>query len=185
MFDKKFIDRYKSVTAPDELYDKIMNAAPYEEKRNVRVYVKTALSFAAVFIAVVVTVFALQGNDYVPGVYVEGERLTGEVSITEADNGGIMLARGMNELTCKLDFELEEDTVISLSEGLLFSENGEIILESGAAASFKGNLSVKWLIPGADTQAVYTAVLEDKNGTYSITLSFDSQAQIWCACLTK
>ena len=185
MSDKSFISRYRSITAPDELYGRIMNADIPEDKKNIKVYVKTALSIAAVFVAVIVTAFMLNGRDSMPGVYVEGERLTGEVSITEADNGGIMLARGMNELTCNLELELKEETVISLSEGLLFADNGEILLESGNEASFNGRICTKWIIPRADSTKTYNVRLQDKNGTYFITLSFDSQAQIWSACLTK
>ncbi len=185
MSDKGFISRYKSIKAPDELYGRIMNADIPEDKRNIKVYVKTALSIAAVFAAVIVTAFMLNGRNYVPGVYVEGERLTGEVSITEADNGGIMLARSISELTCNLEFDLKEETVISLSDGLLFSDDGEILLESGKEASFNGRICAKWLIPGADSTKTYNARLQDKNGTYFIILSFDSQAQIWSACLTK
>lgn len=185
MFDEKFRSEYKNITAPDELYNKILNAETPEVKNNIKVYVRTALTLAAAFAAVFITAFTISDRGSIPNVYLDGEKLTGEVSITQDDNGGIMLARSMNELSLMITLELESETALTLSEGLIFSDSGEMLLASENSKTFNGSVSFNWIIPGADTEKVYSMELKDKNGTYFITLSFDSRAQIWNACLTK
>ncbi len=185
MFDEKFISEYKKIKAPDELYDKIQNAEAPQVKNNIRVYVKTAITVAAAFAVVLITAFALSDKGSIPDIYIGGEKLAEEVNITKASDNGIMLARSMDELSVDITLELKAETSLTASDGLLLSSEGELLTEGGNSISFSENVALKWMIPVPDTEKTYEIEFTDKNGTYFITLSFDSRAQIWNACLTK
>ncbi|MBR3767754.1 MAG: hypothetical protein IKL10_05895 [Clostridia bacterium] len=184
MLDKKFTDEYKSIKAPVELYDRIMNAEkPEVKKSNVVPFGKLASLAAAV--AVIIIAGFVFSSDSLPAVYMGTEKLTGEVSIAEESNDALMLARAMNEIKCELTFDIKRETKIFLSEGLLFDEKDNIILEAEKEEVFSEKFSCKWVVPMADESRTYEIRLSDKNGTYFITLSFDRQNGTWTASLTK
>lgn len=185
MSEDNFKKEYQSIKAPEELLGRIKDAGSSTHSRNNVIAVSSVLSVAAAVAVIFVSVFMFKGNDAFPSVYLGNEKLTGDVGITEDNNGGISLARAVNEINCDLVFDFTQETKIFLSEGLLFDENGNIMLGAGEEASFDGRLSCVWTLPSADESRIYEISLTDKNGEYSVKLEFDRQEGIWTARLTK
>lgn len=184
MFDEKIKEEYRSIKAPEELYERIMNAESSDNKNNI-VSIRKTLSVAAVLAVVILaSLFFYKGNS-VPEIYMGAERLTGEVSVTQNSGDGISLARAINEISCVLTFDLKTDTKFILSDGFLSDGENSVILEKNEEENFNGRFSCKWVIPMADEAETYEIRLTDKKGTYFVNLYFDGQEKAWTACLTK
>lgn len=184
MADKKFREEYGSIKAPEELYGRIMNARKDEVKSTVQPFrkiVAAAASFAVILTAAV----AMLTYDKSPEIYVGGTRLTGEIELTEKNNDGLMLARAGNEVSCEFNFSFDRETTVSLSDGILLSENGTVISASDEEKSFKDSLLCKWVIGNADNGKTYEMKLSDGRKNYLITLFFDSVDGQWTAALTE
>ncbi len=185
MFDDNFISEYKSIKAPDELYQRILRE---EKKENTasRVVVFRRVAAMAAAIAVMIGVgFMLRSEGTRPSVYVNGSELTETVTFAGAQQNGIMLARNLNELACEVDIEFSVPTEITADGGILTAEDGTVILASGSAVTREGAFKAVWTIPGADNELVYSLSFEDKDGSYRIKLYFDGEADCWTAELTK
>ncbi len=185
MSDIKIREEYLKIKAPDELYERIMNAGPTEEKKAVIIPFGRIVAMAAALAVIIATGFILKSGGAMPSVYMGNEKLTGEITLTQAENEGIMLARTGTEISCEMTVELKRDTTVELTHGILLSESGEVLLAEGESSVFSENLFCKWVVPAADEETTYSLSLSDKNGTYLINLYFDKQAENWTVCLTK
>lgn len=185
MSDKSFIAEYKSIKAPDELFDKIMTDSRPPEKTNIKVYIKTAAGIAAALIITLVSAFALTGNSNAPSIFIGDELLTGEVLITSENADGIMLARAVNELCVNFRIEEKEDISITPKNGFVLDENGEILCEENNTLGISSSSALRWTIPIPDENSIYTMDISDKNGNHTLTLSFDRQTENWTVSLNK
>ena len=184
MADKRFREEYSSIKAPEELYGRIMNAKKDEVKSSVvpfRKIIAAAASFAVVLTAAV----AMLTYDGAPEIYVGGTRLTDEVELTEKNNDGLMLARTGNEVSCAFSFEFNKDIKVSLSDGMLFSEDGALISDSSEEKTLSGKTQCKWVVMNADNGNKYEMRISEGRRNYLITLSFDNAAGQWTAALTE
>lgn len=185
MFDKSFISEYKSIKAPDELYERILNADTVRTKKNNVVLFRKIAASAAAFAVIAVTGFILLSGNDSPEIYVGSEQLTGEITISEAGNKGIMLARAGDAVECELDIVLKRDASAVLSDGVLLSESGEVILRTGEEKVFSEKIICKWTVPFADTEKEYTLTLKDKKNEHSVKLYFDRFDSTWKVNLTE
>ncbi len=185
MFDDKVREEYKSIKAPEELYEKIMNAEPAVNKTAQVIPFRKILAAAAALAITVISAFVLTGRNSMPVVYMGTEKLTGEIALTEVENNGIMLARMSNEISCEMTLELKKDTTVFLKQGILLSASGEVLLAQGENTVFSDTVRCNWTVPAADTSSVYEMEISDKNGTYLITLYFDIQTDSWTVCMTE
>lgn len=181
----KFISEYKSIKAPDELYERILNADTVREKKNNVVLFRRIAASAAAFAVIAVTGFVLLTGDSAPEIYVGNEQLTGEITLSEAQNNGIMLARAGDAVECDLNFSVKREALVSVSDGFLQDADGKTILESGENKSFSGEFTAKWTVPFADAEKEYTLILKDKKNEYSVKLYFDSIDNEWVVNLTE
>ncbi len=185
MSDESLRAEYLKIKAPEQLYERIMNAGPTEEKNTVVIPFRKIVAMAAALAVIIATGFMLTTVNTVPAVYMGNERLTGEITLTQAENDGIMLARMGNEVSCEMTLELKRDTTVELTQGLLLSQSGEVLLAEGEKSVFSDDLFCKWVVPAADEETTYSVGLSDKKGTYLINLYFDKQTGNWTVCLTK
>ncbi len=184
MTDKKFREEYNSIKAPEELYGRIMNSGKDEVKSSVQPFRKI-IAAAASFAVILTAAVAMLTYDGAPEIYVGGTRLTGEVELTEKNNDGLMLARAGSEVSCEFTFSFDRETTVSLSDGILLSEDGTVISVSDEEKSFKDALLCKWVIGNADNGKTYEMKLSDGRRDYFITLSFDNADGQWTAALTE
>ena len=185
MFNDKVRAEYQSVKAPEELYERIMNAEPAREEKAVVVQFRKIAAMAAALAVIVATGFILTMSDNAPVIYMGSERLTGEIALTQAENDGIMLARMGNDVSCEIVLELKKETTVALSQGILLSQSGEVLLAEKEMKEFSGSLRCNWVVPAADEEVIYEMTLADKKDTYNITLYFDRQTDNWTVCMTK
>lgn len=185
MFDDKFIEEYKRIKAPDELYQRILGEEKKENKTS-RVVVFRRLTAAAAAIAVIIAAgLALMPRGNQPTVYVNGNELSEAVTFASSAGDGIMLARNFSELSCEIDIRFPELTQVTVHDGILTSEDGTIILSAEGTMDCEASLKAVWTVPDADNSLVYSLSFKDKNGSYRITLYFDGEADYWTAELTK
>lgn len=184
MSDKGFMSEYKSIKAPEELYDRILNADKKTQKNNILMFRRISASAAALAI-IAVTAFVVMSGNSSPEIYVGAEQLTGEVALTENGTDKIMIARTGNTVKCEFSLKLKKESVLIISEGYLFDENDGIILEAGEEKSFSDKLTVRWEIPFADTQKEYYLTLSDGKREYSVKMYFDSTDGNWAVSLTE
>lgn len=185
MFNDKVRAEYQSIKAPDELYERIMNTEPAREEKAVVVQFRKIAAMAAALAVIIATGFVLSMYDKAPVIYMGSERLTGEIALTQAENDGIMLARMSNEVSCEIVLELKKETTVALSQGILLSQSGEVLLEENESKEFSGTLRCNWVVPAADEDVVYEMTLSDNKGLHNITLYFDRQTDNWTVCMTK
>ena len=185
MSDERLREQYLEIKAPDELYERIMNAEPTRENKAVIIPFRSIVAMAAALAVIIATGFILTMSGSDPTVYMGSERLTGEITLTQAENDGIMLARMGNEISCEMTLELKRETTVELTQGLLLSQTGEVLLAEGEQTVFTDDIFCKWVVPAADEEMTYSLSLSDKNGTHLINLYFDKQTDNWTVCLTK
>lgn len=185
MSENKFRAEYMSIKAPEELYERILNADSVSTGKGRVVLFRRIAASAAAFAVIAVTGFVLLLGNKAPEVYVGSEQLTGEISISETQNSGIMLARAGNSVECELSFSLKREARVSISDGFLRDESGEIKLASGEEKSFSDKFAVVWSVPDANTEKEYTLTLRDNREEYSVKLYFDRIDSEWKVNLTE
>lgn len=185
MPDERFKEQYKNIKAPDELYSRIMNAEFSSVKKKKAPVISIAGSIAASVAVIFIAAFGFFGNPASPVIFAGEEKLTGEVVLTEDDSADIMLLRSTGEISCNFTVELKENSLVEISEGFLFDENGNILIDSQQGKEFSEKLTCCWTVFNADTEKQYEMKLSDKNGIYIITMSFDSTLGKWTVGLTK
>lgn len=184
MSDSKFRSEYLNIKAPDELYDRIMNADETKVKNGNIVQFRKIGSLAAAIAVILVAGFFFMNADKTPEVYVGNEKLTEEVHITEANSGSLMLARMNNEIMCELTINLKTETEVFTSQGSLYSENGEILADNNKSGVFSGELKCKWVVPMPDASFNYIITLKDKSGFHYVKLYYDDEASQWATCFS-
>ncbi len=185
MFNDKVRAEYQSIKAPEELYGRLLNTDRPGEKKATVISFRRIAALAAAFAVVICCAFVLTQRSNIPDIYLGSEKLTGEITLTSENNDGIMLARMGTEIGCEMTLELKKDTRVSVIQGILLSDSGEVILAEGEDKVFSENLRCKWLVPDADREMTYEIRLFDEKGTYLINLYFDKQTENWTVCLTK
>ena len=185
MFNEEIRAEYQKIKAPDELYDRILNADRTGEKKAVVIPFRRIAALAAALAVIICSTFILTDRSAMPDIFLGSERLTGEIALTNENNDGIMLARMGNEVGCEMTLQLKKDTTVTVIHGILLSDSGEVILAEGENKVFSDDLRCKWLVPDADEDMTYTLSISDKKGTYNINLYFDGQTDNWTVCLTK
>ncbi len=184
MSDSRFREEYLNIKAPEELYDRIVNADETEVKSGKLVQFRRIGSLAAAIAVILVAGFFFMNSDKTPEVYVGAERLTEEVHITQAQSESLMLARLGNEIMCDLTINLRTETEVFTSWGTLYSENGEILADNNKTGVFSGELKCKWVVPVPDPSFSYLITLKDKNGFHYVKLYYDNDVSQWTACFT-
>ena len=185
MFNEEIRAEYQKIKAPDELYERILNAERTGKKNAVVIPFRKVAAMAAAVAVIICCAFVLTNTSSVPDIYLGSERLTGEIALTNENNDGIMLARMGNEVGCEMTLQLKKDTTVTVIHGILLSDSGEVILAEGENKIFSDDLRCKWLVPDAREDMTYTLSISDKKGTYNINLYFDGQTGNWTVCLTK
>lgn len=182
MPDKKTVDAYRSIRAPEELREKVLSSTKEENrpKNNIVVFRKIS-SVAAVLAAVVLAslVVVSPWND-VKVAGVNGKIGSSYTSVKDNENAAVF-ARYSDELTVPLTLDVSKDTEITVTDGNVTDEAGEMISAVG-----KGEKAdIYWTIPAADEDVSYEMTLSNSKNTYLITLSFFTETDEWKICSVK
>lgn len=190
MFDKKEIEAYQNISAPDDLRERVLSAC--EEggsgKRGFAGMVRMLSALAACFVLVAVfSVFAI-GNFGTFSVSVDGKTLT-ENGMTLAANEGDVAPLAMRMLSGKevpLLFTLSEKTEFSVSGGTMrmFDPETNALLASGSTLVAENDVMIRWtvLAEADETEnAVLSFEMTVRRGKKSDTvlLTYDAASQDW------
>lgn len=139
MFKEQELNTYRSITAPQELYERIM-AAP-KPKRRMPHYVTGLV--AACLVLVMGAGFFFRGGE--PGIRIHGQSL--ESSVSYYDLAPAVEQRTSNVLTVPVELELSKESRITVTHGQLTLGEGEPEQEVTAS----GSVTVLWQISRGET----------------------------------
>ena len=162
MFDKSQLQAYSSIKAPDELYDKVIASKPKKSK----IYLlPLAVSFAACLMLIFGSVF--YWGSYNPQVTFNGQNLTDSVVFYAVSPAKALDMRSSPVLSVPVELKLDEETEVSVNEGVLMLENGEKVKYN----TFKGNVSLIWEIEQAENFPKAVMTLKSNKVTKEIVLT--------------
>lgn len=180
MFSENQIKEYKSISAPEELRQKVLSMKKAEKKQAFKVRNIGIYAAAACLVLVISLSGVFGGNDF--SASFNGQKLDSGAVTVQTDSGIAMLdARSLDELSVDIEIETSKNAEIEVSDGSIQisdTETGEV----SDNTSFKGKKIVRWTIANADESETYEMTVTFKNGkTETITLEYDRQAQCWTA----
>lgn len=166
MFKEQELNTYRSITAPQELYDKIMAA-----KRPKVHWPKYAAGLVAACLVLLMGVgFFFRGGE--PGIMINGQPL--ESSVVYHDLSPVAELRTSDVLTVPVVLELPTKSRITVTQGQLTLGNGEPSQEVTAS----GSVTLFWEVPRGTAmcelhidggKAVTTLTLENEETQIMIT----------------
>ena len=190
MFDKKEVEAYQNISAPDDLRERVLSAceAVQPRKRSLAEAVRMLSALAACFVLVAVfSVFAI-GNFGTFSVSVDGKTLT-ENRITLAANECDVAPLAMRMLSGKevpLLFTLSEETEFSVSGGTMrmFDPETNALLASGSTLVAENDVMIRWtVLAEADEtnreNVSFEMMVCSGKKSYTVVLAFDEDAQVW------
>ena len=154
MFDEKQLEQYRSITAPQTLKARVM--AQENKSHKIISFPRKALSLAACIAVVIVCAFAF-GNGGT------------SVSISAAP----MTVSRSTDTSVMLDVDVRNDAVITVSDGLLKTANGN---ELSSQVKISGETQLEWLV---DFDKTYMLTVENGKQTKQYSLGFNEHSQLW------
>ncbi len=152
MFEEKELEQYRSITAPQSLKARVM--AQENKSHKIISFPRKALSLAACIAVVIVCAFAF-GNSGT------------SVSISSAP-----MAVSRSADTCiMLDVDVRKDAVVTVSGGMLKSENG-----LSSQIEISGKTQLEWFV---DYDESYILTVENGRKTHQYSLGFNEHSQMW------
>ena len=166
MFDKKQLDAYKSIKAPHELYEKVMDSQPTKNKSKIYLIPMVA-GFAACLVIFVGAFMAFDSSGLKVSVF--GRELTSTVSYNPSTEPSVASARALPTLSVPVKLEISKNTEVSVSSGFI------LLGDSSPATSVTvdDNTELIWEIELTDKFIPCEMTLKDKNGTTTLTLTQD------------
>lgn len=194
MFDKKEIEAYRSISAPDTLRDRILNEYESETKSPKYTFAGVAKmlgSLAACFVLAVVFSVLAVGNFGSASVSYNGEALSENEIVLADENAGIspLFARMISQTEVPLLFTLNDKTEFSVSDGVMqmMDPDTEELLDFGyklTAEKAEKNVLIRWSVCAEPDLAPEKAIafemaVRSGKKSYVIVLSFDADARVW------
>ncbi len=166
MFDKKQLDAYNSIKAPDELYEKVIGSESTKKKSKIYL-IPLVASFAACLVIFVGAFIAFDSSELKVSVF--GEELTSTVSYNPSSEASVASARALPTLSVPVELEISKTTEVSVSSGFI------LLGASSPATSVTSdeNIQLIWEIELKDDFTPCEMTLKDKNGTTTLTLTQD------------
>lgn len=181
MFSEEQVKAYKSIKAPDELYERVLTACETPVKKKNNIYKFSSLAAClAVFIAVAI-VFGAAGFSGGTTVNINGSALSASpialpVSAAEAS------ARTVSGI--QLEADVEKNSDIYTSDGNVY------IYDTETDEELYGNITAEkvtlvWDIIPENTEKTYVLTIENSRGATEVTLLFDETAGWQICCIEK
>ncbi len=166
MFDKKQIDAYNSIKAPDELYEKVISNGASTKKSKIYLLPLVA-SFAACLVIFVGAFMAFNSSGLKVSVF--GQELTSTVSYTPESEAGVALARAVPTLSVPVELDVNKATDISVSSGFIFLGASS----PATSVTVEEKTELTWLVELTDDFTSCEMTLKDSKGTTTLTLTQD------------
>lgn len=182
MFDQKQADAFRSITAPEELRERVL-AMEQKKSRNSRRLIMSISSAAACLLLVAAIPLRGRTLQKKPVFSVNGTTLAEEAMLLSDESSGAMTAsaRTVQKYTAVISAEFPTDTTLAVSDGRieLTSIDSSEVIGQGEECKAKGEVLIRWTvdIPEKDAQYYLTADTDSKEQT--ITLYYESAAGLW------
>ena len=168
MFDKKHIDAYSNIKAPDELYEKVANAKPQKTK----IYLIPLVSSLAACLFLIFGIAAFSSMGFSPEVNFNGNVLSTDSVITGTTNSDSAPAsayemRSIATLEFPVELNIESKTEVKVSEGVLIPENGDRV----QSLTLNDNAALLWEVNPTDEETEFTMTLSSFGKTQQIILT--------------
>lgn len=188
MFDKKEIEAYKSITAPDELRERVFSTAAnniFESKRTIQRKIgAVAAAAAGLIILVGLPVYMLRSSAK-PEILLFGDPLTadGIAIIEESAVSAEASARSTPTFSVRLELELKCKTEISVTDGTMTVTDPETceLLYTGTEFTAESDVfTVNWSTDVPDDSTTYYMTLKDGINNSEVIMSYDGYWSISC-----
>lgn len=173
MIDKKDIDAYLSIKAPDELRDRVLSEQT-KKHNHIQPIVRVCYGLAAVF-AVMIAVFVFYPSARAD-VYVDGSPIGDEgivISQTQNPNARMMPMSAASEYPIPLKIQTKAKTSVAVNCGSIRLPDSNDTAESVTVS--EDTELVWWFTPDGNDSYILTVKTKGKTDSYCISLN--SQAQ--------
>lgn len=185
MFEKREIEAYKSITAPDELRERVLSADYSVARRSIQHKIGALVAMAACMILIVGLPMYVLRSSAKPEILLHGEPLTadGIAIIEESAVPAEASARSTPTFSVQLELELKCETEISVTEGIITVTDPETLERLYTGTEFTSDsdvITINWSteVPGDST--TYYMTLKDGINNSEIILSYDGCWTISC-----
>lgn len=186
MFDKKDVDQYKKITAPDTLKTRIVSTYQAKQEsrhsnakqtRDSRLRLKPlVLTMAAASVLLILGIYLFSHQEAPFHLIMNGTTIEGEVKVE------IMAAKRMTLVDDDLEILLLNFSLYTTSPSQISVQDGNLYLDSGSSAESKmdieGRKDLSWALD-ASTDNVYELVVESKGSSKTYELRFDVESKLW------
>ncbi len=162
MFNKTQLDAYNSIKAPDELYEKVVNAKPDKSK----IYLIPLVSSLVACLVLIFSIAAF-GNHFEPNVVFNGQQLSDSVVFYDISPANTFDMRSSPVLSLPVEMELEEETTVSVSDGFIVLDTGERL----KSTALKGKVAFVWEIEREGKFPEAQMMLKSPNGNAAVNLT--------------
>lgn len=175
MFNKSHINAYKSICAPAELRQKVLEAKERKSKTPTRRFTGVATAAACMILTIcILSAFGLLNN--ATEVLVDGQSpINDNVVLMGSNSVSLTTAREVDIITVPVSIDTDRNTIISVSCGTIVvseAKSGEMIM-TDTEYSVDENVSVLWQIPESELTDNNTMSVKNDKITYVLTLIYD------------
>lgn len=175
MFDEKQKKAYSSITAPDELRDRVFSSLEIQDKKdNVFVFrsrVSRLVAAAACVVLVAVAVFAVFTNNGIE-VSVNGTDFNGSMSLALAETDAPALARAFSPAEVSISLDLDGGALITVDSGSF-----DVIGEESSLTEFAAEEDVE-LIWKSDGMQKSVMTVEYGKKSCILILEYDGEWKV-------
>lgn len=167
MIDKKSLEAYRRIKAPEGLRDRVLQLDVSKERDKTKVKIlRAAVSVAACLVLAAGVSVTMMRNQPLNGIFLEGKQIGANPVLLHENNEGIALARMHQSITIPL--EVKEQATFQVTEGYLqLSEGEEALAEKDEAVQIKAKTKVNWVVEDAK-QAVLTVTTKKTKQSYEM-----------------
>lgn len=145
MLSEKQISAYRSIRAPEELRERVVREARENAEKSSGNWAIRLAPVAAAFLLILGLAFFLPQNPQV-SVFVDGNEVTDTLEWKPASRG---TERSVVAVSLPFEIQSEEETVISVSQGFLITEDDALQTD----LTFDGEISFRWELRQGETEA--------------------------------
>lgn len=189
MFDRETIDAYKSISPSNEMKDNILHQYAGRKKKSIYSQLRPIAGIAACFIVVLLAVSYFGSNASI-SITSKGNLVSSiPIAVTLEDvpynqsTQSISMFRMLEAASncIALDIDVDKQTEISVSDGILLLNNAELgkVFYAGETCIVDSSTLVYWSIEGLSKADAFTLRLTTNGETTNLLLTFDQNSGSW------
>lgn len=189
MFDRETIDAYKSISPSNEMKDNILRQYAGRKKKSIYSQLRPIAGIAACFIVVLLAVSYFGSNASI-SITSKGNLVSSiPIAVTLEDvpynqsTQSISMFRMLEAASncIALDIDVDKQTEISVSDGILLLNNTELgkVFYAGETCIVDSSTLVYWSIEGLSKADAFTLRLTTNGEITNLLLTFDQNNGSW------